>query len=271
MTDRETHLSIDRLRVVYKTTRGTLEAIRDISLDIREREFVAVLGPSGCGKSTLLNIVSGLLPPSGGSVRMGGQEVSGPRRDVGIVFQAPTLLPWKTVLENVLVPVRTLGLPLETYRPRALDLLRLVGLEGFAQHYPRELSGGMQQRVGIARGLVHDPAVILMDEPFAALDAMTREHMSHELQELWMRERKSILFITHSIPEAVFLADRVVVLGDRPAMVREVVEVPIPRPRRIETMAAPEFAAVANHLRTLFAPVGAGVGAGATARREAAQ
>ena len=221
-------------------------------MNVGESEFVAVLGPSGCGKSTLLQIVSGLLAPSSGRVMLGGKEIKGPRPDVGIVFQQPTLLPWKTVLENVMVPVHVLRLPEEEYRERAKGLLRLVGLSNFEKHYPRELSGGMQQRVGIARGLIHNPSVILMDEPFAALDAMTREHMSMELQTLWMEARKSIVFITHSIPEAVFLADRVVVLTERPARVQEIVDVPLPRPRVIETMSDPVFAGIANHLRSLF-------------------
>ncbi|MEI6113832.1 MAG: ABC transporter ATP-binding protein [Burkholderiales bacterium] len=246
------HLSIQGLQVVYRTSQGPLTALEDVTMNVGESEFVAVLGPSGCGKSTLLQIVSGLLAPSSGRAMLGGKEIKGPRPDVGIVFQQPTLLPWKTVLENVMVPVRVLRLPEEEYLERARSLLHLVGLSNFEKHYPRELSGGMQQRVGIARGLIHNPSVILMDEPFAALDAMTREHMSMELQTLWMEARKSIVFITHSIPEAVFLADRVVVLTERPARVQEIVEVPLPRPRVIETMGDPVFAGIANHLRSLF-------------------
>ncbi len=248
------HLSIKDLSVVYQTRRGTTPAIDRLSVNVGKGEFVAVLGPSGCGKSTLLQIIAGLLRPSSGSASLGGREITSPRHDVGVVFQTPTLLPWKTILDNVMMPIAALRLPQEQYRQRARELLELVGLEAFADHYPRELSGGMQQRVSIARGLIHDPAVLLMDEPFAALDAMTREEMSVELQSLWLKAKKSILFITHSIPEAVFLADRVVVLSSRPARVQEIVDVPLPRPRPMEIMGDPRFGEIANHLRSLFKP-----------------
>lgn len=245
-------LSIEKLTVTYASARGPLTALRDLSFEVGDSEFVAVLGPSGCGKSTLLNIASGLLAPSSGQVAICGEPVRTPRRDVGIVFQQPTLLPWKTVLENVLVPMQAMGLPVEAHRPRALELIRMVRLEGFENHYPHELSGGMQQRVGIARGFMHDPQLLLMDEPFAALDAMTREHMTDELQAMWMQSGKSVLFITHSIPEAVYLADRVVVLSARPGTVIEVIEVPIARPRRLDTLGSPEFNAICNRLRAHF-------------------
>lgn len=245
-------LEISGLVVAYATSRGSLTALDGVDLSVARGEFVAVLGPSGCGKSTLLRIVAGLLAPSAGQVALGATPVVGPRADVGIVFQQATLLPWKTVLENVLVPIRTLGRPLAAGRERAIALLEMVGLRKFADHYPHELSGGMQQRVGIARGLVHDPSLLLMDEPFGALDAMTRERMAFELQDLWEKAGKSVLFITHSIPEAVFLADRVVVLGPRPGKVIDVVSVDLPRPRRVETMAHPDFAAHCNRLRALF-------------------
>lgn len=248
------HLVIENLGVTYRTSRGSTTAVENLTIEVGEGEFVAVLGPSGCGKSTLLQIVAGLLKPSSGEVSLGGRAVTGPRNDVGVVFQAPTLLPWRTVLDNVLVPIEALRLRREDYLHRARELLDLVGLSAFAQHYPRELSGGMQQRVGIARGLVHNPSVILMDEPFAALDAMTREQMSLDLQALWISARKSILFITHSVPEAVFLADRVIVLTARPGTVQEIIEVPFPRPRPMEIMGDPRFGEIANHLRSLFAP-----------------
>ncbi len=253
----EGHLVVDGLTVTYASSRGNLTALQDVSLEVGNGEFVAVLGPSGCGKSTLLRIASGLLPPTKGRIMLGGKPVDGPRQDVGIVFQQPTLLPWKTVLENVLVPIRSLKLPLEAGRRRAEELLELVGLAKFAQHHPYELSGGMQQRVGIARGLVHDPTLLLMDEPFGALDAMTREHMTLELQSLWWKARKSVLFITHSIPEAVFLADRIIVLSSRPGQVMETITVDIPRPRRVQSMGEPQFAAICNHLRGLFGSHGA--------------
>jgi NitT/TauT family transport system ATP-binding protein len=249
-------LVIDNLSLVYQSTRGDLKALDRLSMSVARAEFVAVLGPSGCGKSTLLNVISGLLTPSQGSVTIAGALVTGPRPDVGIVFQQPTLLPWKTVRENVLVPIRALRRPVEDFTKKADELLDLVGLTDFAQHYPSELSGGMQQRVGLARGLIHDPAVLLMDEPFAALDAMTRENMMMELQSLWLQTRKSVVFITHSIPEAVFLADRVVVLSGRPARSLAVIDVGIGRPRALETMAMPAFTELCNHLRRLFGEMG---------------
>ncbi|MEN9418091.1 MAG: hypothetical protein RI988_1711 [Pseudomonadota bacterium] len=245
-------LSIDNLTVTYASARGPLTALRDLSLDVANGEFVAVLGPSGCGKSTLLNIASGLLAPSKGRVAIRGEAVSAPRRDVGIVFQQPTLLPWKTVLQNVLVPMQAMGQPVAAHMARARELIRLVRLEGFENHYPHELSGGMQQRVGIARGFMHDPQLLLMDEPFAALDAMTREHMTDELQAMWMQSGKSVLFITHSIPEAVYLADRVVVLSARPGTVVDVVHVPLARPRRLDTLGSPEFNDICSRLRAFF-------------------
>ena len=241
-----------RLSVVYATKREPITALKDLSLEVDIGEFVSVIGPSGCGKSTLAKVASGLLPPSGGEVLLAGTPVTAPRRDVGVVFQNPCLLPWKTVLSNVMVPVRALKLDPVASRERAFELLRLVGLEGFADNYPNELSGGMQQRVGLARGLLHDPSVLLMDEPFAALDALTREHMSAELQRIWMATRKSVIFITHSIPEAVFLSDRVVVLSNRPGRVIDDVPVNLPRPRDLDTMATPSFVEICNLLRKQF-------------------
>ena len=238
-----------RLSVVYATKREPITALKDLSLEVDIGEFVSVIGPSGCGKSTLAKVASGLLPPSGGEVLLAGTPVTAPRRDVGVVFQNPCLLPWKTVLSNVMVPARALKLDPVASRERAFELLRLVGLEGFADNYPNELSGGMQQRVGLARGLLHDPSVLLMDEPFAALDALTREHMSAELQRIWMATRKSVIFITHSIPEAVFLSDRVVVLSNRPGRVIDDVPVNLPRPRDLDTMATPSFVEICNLLR----------------------
>jgi len=248
----EPRLSIEKLSVIYTSARGKLTAIKDLSLSVTNGQFVAVLGPSGCGKSTLLNIASGLLSPSGGLVSIQGKPVTGPRPDVGIVFQQPTLLPWKSVIENVLVPVQAMGMRVSEHMERARSLIKMVRLEGFENHYPNELSGGMQQRVGIARGFMHDPQLLLMDEPFAALDAMTREHMTDELQSMWMQSGKSVLFITHSIPEAVYLADRVVVLSERPGTVVDVIEVPIPRPRTLETLSSPEFTSICNRLRMFF-------------------
>ncbi|MBK6982086.1 MAG: ABC transporter ATP-binding protein, partial [Betaproteobacteria bacterium] len=208
-------LAAQDLAVTYRSTRGPVAALANLTATLGQGEFLSVLGPSGCGKSTLLKVVAGLLA-FGGSIKLAGTDITGPRRDIGIVFQQPTLLPWQTVLANVLLPVRTLGMDLKSGREKAMDLLRLVGLEKFAGHYPSELSGGMQQRVGIARGIIHDPKLLLMDEPFAALDAITREHMTIELQRIWMATGKSVVFITHSIPEAIFLSDRIFVLTARP-------------------------------------------------------
>jgi NitT/TauT family transport system ATP-binding protein len=244
------------LAVTYASSRGPVVALQGLNARLGAGEFLSVLGPSGCGKSTLLKVVAGLLAPSGGSITLEGASITGPRPDVGIVFQQPTLLPWQTVLDNVLLPIRTLGMDEVAGRKRALELLELVGLAKFASHYPNELSGGMQQRVGIARGIIHDPKLLLMDEPFAALDAMSREHMMIELQRIWLATKKSVVFITHSIPEAVFLSDRIVVLSERPGRTVREVRVDLPRPRNIDTMASPAFASYANELRAFFSTLG---------------
>jgi NitT/TauT family transport system ATP-binding protein len=246
-------LGVRDLDLVYASSRGPVRALDGLTFDVDAGEFVSVLGPSGCGKSTLLKLASGLLKPTSGRMELSGRTVDGPRREVGIVFQQATLLPWKTVLDNVLVPVRAMGGDVAAARERASQLLRTVRLEAFASHYPHELSGGMQQRVGIVRALVHDPALLLMDEPFAALDAMTREAMMLELQRIWAGTGKSVLFITHSIPEAVFLSDRVVVLSPRPGRVVRMLEIDLPRPRTMETMGAARFSELCNELRREFA------------------
>jgi NitT/TauT family transport system ATP-binding protein len=240
------------LAVDYPTKQGTLRAVENVDLTVGAGEFVAVLGPSGCGKSTLLRVLAGLLAPSLGMAEIGGTRVTGPRRDVGVVFQDPTLLPWKTVFENLCLPGRIMKLDRAAYTARGRDLLKLVGLEAFADYYPSQLSGGMRQRVGIARGLLHDPALLLMDEPFGALDAMTREAMNLEIQRIWSATRKSIFFITHSIPEAVFLADRVVVMSARPGRIVEILDNDLPRPRGIEVMATPAFGERTQRLRRFF-------------------
>ncbi len=240
------------LTIDYLGRQGRLRAVEDVSIDIGPGEFVAVLGPSGCGKSTILRALAGLIPATAGSIRIVDQPVTGPRRDVGVVFQDATLLPWMTAIQNLRLPGRIMKLDAAWCEDRARALLRLVGLENFADYYPAQLSGGMRQRVGIARGLLHDPAVLLMDEPFGALDAMTREQMNMELQRIWSATGKTILFITHSILEAVFLADRVVVLSARPGRVVDIVTSGMPRPRRSQDMAAPGFVSVCERLRRLF-------------------
>lgn len=246
-------IEICGLKKVYRSRAGEpILALENICLEIGEGEFVAVVGPSGCGKSTLLKILAGLLPGTEGQVFLRGDPVTRPRRDIGVVFQSPVLLPWRTVLENVLLPAQVLKLDLSAQRTRAFTLLQMVGLAGFEDKYPHELSGGMQQRVAIGRALLHDPSLLLMDEPFGALDAMTREHMNLELMRIWRESGKTIFFITHSIQEAVFLADRVVVLSCRPARVAEVVPVGLPRPRELDMMASDEFGRYTRRIRQQF-------------------
>jgi NitT/TauT family transport system ATP-binding protein len=245
-------ISIQQLSKHYTTRDGGVAALERISFAVDEGEFVAVVGPSGCGKSTLLKILAGLLSPSAGSASLRGTVIQGPRRDIGVVFQAPVLFPWRTVLDNVLLPIDVQGLGRERFMPAAMDLLALVGLREFERRYPWELSGGMQQRVAITRALIHDPAMLLMDEPFGALDAMTREHMNLELQRIWMEKKKTVFFITHSIPEAVFLADRVLVMTPRPGRVVDDLRIKLPRPRPLDVMTTPEFGEYTRHIRGLF-------------------
>ena len=212
---------------------GTVEALRGIDLEVGDGEFVAVLGRSGCGKSTLLRLISGLLPATAGEVSVSGDRVTKPRRDIAMMFQRPALLPWRTVLDNVLLPVQIFGGRKAAHRDRAHELLTMTGLAGFEKRLPHELSGGMQQRVALCRSLIADPRVMLMDEPFSALDALTREELSGELQRVHMELGTTVVFVTHSIDEAVLLADRVVVLSPRPGRIREILEVKIPRPRTL--------------------------------------
>ena len=250
-------IEIAGLNKVYRTREGQrIEALKDVNFDIADGEFVTVVGPSGCGKSTLLKILAGTLKRTTGSVRVRERPIDGPSRDVGVVFQAPVLLPWRTVLQNVLVPIEIQGLSLKEYEPRARAYLKLVGLEGFENKYPNELSGGMQQRVGISRGLVHEPAFLLMDEPFGALDAMTRETMNLELLRIWSQSRKTVMLVTHSIPEAVFLADRVVVMSPRPGRITEILEVDLPRPRTLEMINSERFGGYVSAIRKYFHSLG---------------
>ena len=245
-------LQAQGVSVSYQTRRGSIDALRDVDLSVGDGEFVTILGPSGCGKSTLLKLAAGLLAPTQGRVNVAGAPVSGPNKDIGVAFQKPMLLPWRTVLDNVLLPSQTVGDDSPAAVVRARELLDVVGLADFADNYPNELSGGMQQRVGLARMLQRDPKLLLMDEPFAALDAMTRESLTLELQRIWMRDRKSVLFITHSIPEAVMLSDRVLVMSARPGRVIEDYRVDIARPRSLATLTDPDFVAATDHLRRHF-------------------
>ena len=244
---------VSSLEKTYATRgRTQVQALAGISFEIGAGELITIVGQSGCGKTTLLKILAGLLQRSAGSVTLRGQPVDEPSRDIGIVFQDPVLLPWRTVFDNVMLPVEVLGLDRKTSAGRALELLGLVGLQGFEDKYPHELSGGMRQRVAIARALVHDPSLLLMDEPFGALDAMTREFMNLELLRIWKGSGKTIVFITHSIPEAAFLADRVVVMSARPGRIKQIVEVGLPRPRDLDMMASDEFGVYTRRIRHLF-------------------
>jgi NitT/TauT family transport system ATP-binding protein len=253
-------ISVRNLSLRYGGTRDGVLALSDISFSVADGEFIAVVGPSGCGKSTLLKILAGLLRPTEGEADLKGTPIKGPRRDIGVVFQSPVLFPWRSVLGNVMLPVDVQGLDQAQMRKRALDLVNLVGLSGFENRYPRELSGGMQQRVGIVRALIHDPAILLMDEPFGALDAMTRESMNVELQRIWMERRKTVLFITHSTAEAVFLADRVIVMTARPGKIGDEFKVDLPRPRPLEAMNTEAFGAYVRRVRKALNPGGTGGG-----------
>jgi NitT/TauT family transport system ATP-binding protein len=246
-------IRLDHVGKTYRTRRGDLvRAVEDISLEVGDNEFVTLVGASGCGKSTLLKLVAGLTLATAGGIHIGGQVVREPFPDVGFVFQQPVLLPWRSVLDNVLFSVEMLGLEPRQYRKPAGDLLELTGLGGFETKYPRELSGGMQQRVAICRALLPDPSLLLMDEPFGALDAMTREEMSLELLRIWEERRKTILFVTHSIPEAILLADRVVVMTPRPGRIARVLTVDLPRPRTMAMEFDPRFKAASDEVRDLI-------------------
>jgi NitT/TauT family transport system ATP-binding protein len=246
---REPLLSVTNVQKTYFTRQAPVQAVASASVDVARGEFVSLLGPSGCGKSTLLMMIAGLEQPTGGSIMLGGSEVKEPRREIGVIFQDATLLPWKSALENVLFPARILKLPIEIYRERALELLAMVGLAGFEHKKPSQLSGGMRQRVAICRALIHDPDILLMDEPFSALDAITRDQMNVALSEILETYRKTVIFVTHSIREAAFLSDRVVVMGGRPSTIVLDEKMPFERPRRFEIEETPEFVRVCRKLR----------------------
>ncbi len=228
---------------------GEIEAIRDVSFDVADGEFLSLLGPSGCGKTTLLMMIAGLEAATEGEIVINGTRVAGPRREIGVVFQQPVLLPWRSVLGNVLFPIELLKLPRARYRERAMELLRMVKIDDFAAKLPRQLSGGMRQRAAICRALVHDPSILLMDEPFSALDAITRDEMGVELLRIWQSNRKTAVFVTHSIREAAFLSDRVLVMGRRPATIVEDVAIDLPRPRHIAMTEDEGFNRYVRHLR----------------------
>ncbi len=247
----ESYIQLRNVGKVYDAQGGTVEACADVSLEIRQSEFVAVVGPSGCGKTTLLKMVAGLVPYSSGTITVGARAVDRPQTDVGIVFQESILLDWRNVLENVMLQVDIRRLDRARYEPVARQLLEATGLQGFEGKKPYELSGGMRQRVSICRALVHDPPLLLMDEPFGALDALTREQISMDIQRVWMDRRKTALHITHSIPEAVLLADRVVVMSPRPGRIVEILDIDLPRPRRLDKL-PPRFNDYAGRIRDIF-------------------
>lgn len=242
-------IGIDNVSLTYRARNSEVHALDNVSIAATEGEFVALVGPSGCGKSTLLRLVAGLIPPTSGTIRVNGQAIRGPTASVGVVFQSPLLMAWRSILENILLQIEIRGLRVADYRETAQELIQLVSLEGFEDAYPHQLSGGMQQRVGLCRALIHDPDLLLMDEPFGALDAMTREQMNSELQSIWMKRRKTVLFITHSISEAVYLADRVLVMSPRPGRIIGDINVDLPRPRTVESTETHEFTQLTRQVR----------------------
>ena len=253
------HSSTVTIRGVSKWYPGSSEpvhAVDDINLELSAGEFVSLLGPSGCGKSTLMLMVAGLIPTTRGSIEINGSIVSQPRTDLGIVFQAPVLLDWLSAEGNVMLQARMRGLDPEQSRHRARDLLLSVGLGGFEDSLPYQLSGGMMARVAICRALLHNPPLLLMDEPFGALDALTRDQLNRDILEIWSNDRPSVLFVTHSITEALYLSDRVVVMSERPGNVASVINVNLPRPRQLEIRESQEFVDYARHIRELFGKLG---------------
>ena len=243
----ESLIDLSRVGMTYQAVSGPVEALAGISLSVGAGEFVSLVGPSGCGKSTLLRIVAGLRPATEGTVTVEGRQVTRPIADIGMVFQAPVLLKWRTILDNILLPAELAGKEKRAYWARAQELLEMAGLHGFADKLPRELSGGMQQRASLCRALLLDPPLLLMDEPFGALDAMTRDDMALELLRIWgerdlaREQRKTVLFVTHSIGEAVFLSDRVVVMSPRPGRIAADLKIDLPRPRTVELRASEAF------------------------------
>src|SRR5215813_2063577 len=245
-------IHIEGLHKTYASSHGQVKALKEVSLSIKQNEFVTLVGPSGCGKSTLLKLIGALIKPSRGTLLFDGVPLLRPTRDVGIVFQDAVLLQWRTVLDNVLLPTEILGLDRAGARKRAIELLDLVGLGGFEKRFPRELSGGMQQRVSLCRALIHNPSVLLMDEPFAALDAMTREELGFELMRIWDTDKKTVIFVTHNITEAILLADRVVAMSPRPGRIAKIIDIALPRPRSIDMEFSPQFKSYSDQTRAVI-------------------
>ncbi len=245
-------IRVDKVSKTFR--RGVLQtqALIDAGFEVRQREFLSIVGPSGCGKSTLLRLIAGLIPADRGRIEVDGRAVDGPVSQLGIVFQKPILLDWRTVLGNVLMQIELRGLPVAQYLPRARQLLGAVGLAEFEDRYPYELSGGMQQRASIVRALIHDPPLLLMDEPLGALDALTREQLRIDLEDLWLGTRKTVLFITHSIDEAVLLSDRVLVMSPRPGRIERIVDIDLSRPRGLEGRRQAAFQDAVDSITEIF-------------------
>jgi len=256
MSTRSAFLTVEDVSKSYWRPDGRLPVLDRVSFEVRQREFVCLVGASGCGKTTLLKLVAGLEQATAGTIYLGGEEVDRPSRRVGFVFQEPTLMAWRTVKSNVTLPLELNGLGRKQAQDRAESLLDLVGLRGFEDAHPAQLSGGMAQRVALARALVHDPQLLLLDEPFGALDALTRERMGRELLRIWQARRKTVVMVTHSVPEAVYLADRVLVLGPRPASIVAEVPIDLPRPRTQTVREAPACSVMAQRVRGALSPIG---------------
>ncbi len=246
------YMSVSHLSKTYLMRHDECHALDKVSFDIKEGEFIVVVGPSGCGKSTLLMIIAGLTPKTQGVVKIEGRSVEGPQTNVGIVFQNSTLLPWRTSIKNVMLQIEMRELKNEKYESYALELLESVGLKGFENKYPFELSGGMCQRVSICRALVHNPPFLLMDEPFGALDALTREQMRIDVEKLLLKKRKTVLFITHSIQEAVILADKIIVMTPRPGQIDKIININLPRPRNLKIQGSTKFLKYCETIRDIF-------------------
>ena len=246
--ERNIKLKIDNVKKIYNSRNGEMIALNGVNLDIAENEFICVVGPSGCGKSTLLNIIAGLLEPTSGAVYCDGKKVEGTGTERGVVFQQYALFPWMTVKKNVMFGLKLQGIKGKEAEERAMKYIKMVQLEDFLDHYPKELSGGMKQRVAIARAYAVNPSVLLMDEPFGALDAQTRTQLQSELLETWEKEQKTCFFITHDVDEAIILAQKVIIMSARPGRIKEIVNIDIPYPRTQETKMSPEFLELKNHI-----------------------